>query len=55
MFSAKAEIFIVVGNNTISELQSIVGGRNILLNPNHTIRGKFATSLRKNIIHSTSN
>ncbi|MDI3496532.1 MAG: nucleoside-diphosphate kinase [Patescibacteria group bacterium] len=55
MLSAEVEIFIVEGDNAISELQSIVGGRDSLLSPDLTIRGKFATSLRENIIHSTSN
>jgi len=55
MLSAEVEIFIVEGNNAISELQSIVGGHDSLLSPNLTIRGKFATSLRENVIHSTSN
>lgn len=55
MLSAEVEVFIVEGDNAISELQSIVGGHDSLLNQNLTIRGKFATSLRENIIHSTSN
>lgn len=55
MLSAEVEIFIVEGDNTISELQSIVGGHDSLLSQNLTIRGKFATSLRENVIHSTSN
>lgn len=55
MLSAEVEVFIVEGDNAISVLQSIVGGHDSLLSPNLTIRGKFATSLRENVIHSTSN
>lgn len=55
MLSGEVEIFIVEGEDAIYNLQSIVGGHSSLLNPNLTIRGKFATSLRENVIHSTSN
>lgn len=55
MLSGEVEIFIVEGKDAIYNLQSIVGGYSSLLNPNLTIRGKFATSLRENVIHSTSN
>lgn len=55
MLSGEVEIFIVEGDNAINELQSIVGGHDSLLSPSLTIRGKFATSLTENIIHSTSN
>lgn len=55
MLSAEVEIFIVEGDNAIFELQTIVGGHDSLLNQSLTIRGKFATSLRENVIHSTSN
>lgn len=55
MVSSEIEVFIVKGDNAISRLQSIVGGHDSLLDINLTIRGKFATSLRENVIHSTSN
>lgn len=55
MLSAEVEIFIVEGDDAIFKLQLIVGGRDNSLSPNLTIRGKFATSLKENVIHSTSN
>lgn len=54
MLSAEVEIFIVEGDDAIFRLQSVVGGHGSPLNPNLTIRGKFATSLRENVIHSTT-
>ncbi len=55
MISAEVEVFIVEGDDAITRLQSIVGGHGSSLNSNLTIRGKFATSLRENVIHSTTN
>jgi nucleoside diphosphate kinase len=54
MISGDVELFIVKGANAISRLESIVGNSNSL-NTDLTIRGKFATSLRENVIHSTKN
>lgn len=55
MLSGEVEIFIVEGHNAISKLQMIVGGHNSLLSDQFTIRGRFATSSKENVIHSTTN
>jgi len=55
MVSGEVEIFFVEGLDAISELQSIVGGHDSQLSQELTIRGKFATSLKENVIHSTTN
>ena len=55
MISGEVEIFIIEGLNAISELQFIVGGHNSKMSRELTIRGKFATSLKENVIHSTTN
>ena len=54
MLSGKVEVFVVEGNKAIYTLQSIVGRQNTnTYSPECTIRGKFATSKRENIVHST--
>lgn len=55
MVSGEVEIFIVEGLDAIFKLQCIVGGHKSNLSQELTVRGKFATSLRENVIHSTTN
>lgn len=54
MMSGEVEVFIVEGDNAIFTLQSVVGEKNGSCYPKHTIRGRFATSQRENIVHSTN-
>lgn len=54
MLSGEVEVFVVKGDEAIHTLQSIVGRKNTnTFPPECTIRGKFATSQRENIVHST--
>lgn len=54
MLSGPVEVFVVEGNNAISTLQSLVGERGSANPSRNTIRGKYATSARENVIHSTT-
>lgn len=52
--SGEIEVFIAEGHDAIRHLQQMVGGHDLTLAP-LSIRGRFATSIRENVIHSTSN
>ena len=53
MLSGEVEIFIIEGEDAISKLQSIVGSCYSQGRKESTIRGRFATSITENVIHST--
>ena len=55
MVSGKIEVFVVEGNDAIGRLQKLVGERDSTTRSPNTIRGRFATSDRENVIHSTTN
>lgn len=55
MLSGEVEAFIVEGDNAIKRLEEISGGHGATGVYKNTIRGRFATSVRENIIHATTN
>ena len=55
MVSGEVEVFIVKGDDAIERLQKLVGERGSTNPSRNTIRGRFATSARENVIHSTTN
>lgn len=56
MLFGNVEVFVAEGARAIEILESIVGkDRHLNQYSENTIRGRFATSSRENIIHSTRN
>ena len=53
--SGDSIVFIVEGDNAIDRLSNLVGHYDPKIAKKCTIRGRFATSLTENIIHSTLN
>lgn len=53
--SGDSIVFIVEGDNAIDRLSDLVGHYDPKIAKKGTIRGRFATSLTENIIHSTLN
>lgn len=53
--SGDSIVFIVEGEDAITRLNNLVGHYNPAIAKKGTIRKRFATSLMKNLIHSSSN
>lgn len=53
--SGDSIVFVAEGDNAIDRLSDLVGHRDPAIAKEGTIRGRFATSLTENVIHSALN